>query len=148
MLVKLNLIFDKGDGAFQKKILMCTLGEHFRRYAHALRFAVGLPDTQKFQPIVKFIHYQISSGARTSLKVNRFMFIYEGLKLFCGAWKFLKGSEIFSRGHWRIKGAKGVLHPPPPSKLIRVYSKLEVADQQSCVSNLSYMKLSSVKEQQ
>ena len=148
MLVKLNLIFDKEDGTFQKKNLMYTLGEHFRRYAHALKFAVGLPDTQKFQPIVKFIHYQISSGARTSLKVNRFMFIYEGLKLFCEAWKFLKGSEIFSGDIGVLRGLRGSCTPLPPSKLIRVYSKLEVADQQSCVSNLSYMKLSSVKEQQ
>ena len=48
-------------------MLICTLGEHFRRCAHALRFAVGLHGTQKFHPIVKYKHYQISSGARASL---------------------------------------------------------------------------------
>ena len=37
------------------------------RYAHALRFAVGLHGTQKFHPIVKYKHYQILSGARASL---------------------------------------------------------------------------------
>ena len=36
-------------------------------YAHALRFAVGLHGTQKLHPIVKYEHYQISSGARASL---------------------------------------------------------------------------------
>ena len=36
-----------------------TLGEHFRQYAHAFKFAVGLHDTQKFHPIVKYKHYQI-----------------------------------------------------------------------------------------
>ena len=33
------------DGTFPKKILMRGIGEHFslfRRYAHALRFAIGL----------------------------------------------------------------------------------------------------------
>ena len=30
---------------------------------HALRFAGGLDGTQKFNPIVKYKHYQISSGA-------------------------------------------------------------------------------------
>ena len=39
------------------------------RYAHALRFAVGLHGTQKFHPIVKDRLYQISSGARASLVV-------------------------------------------------------------------------------
>ena len=48
---------------------MCALGEHFRRYAHALRFAIGLHGSQKFPPIVKCKHYQISSGARASLHV-------------------------------------------------------------------------------
>ena len=48
---------------FPKKLI----GEDFRRYAHALRFAVGLQGTQKFHPIVKFKHYQISSGALASL---------------------------------------------------------------------------------
>ena len=41
--------------------------EHFRRYAHALRFAIGLHGAWKFHPIVKYKHYQISSGARASL---------------------------------------------------------------------------------
>ena len=45
---------------------MCT-GEHFGRYAHALKFAVGLHGTQKFHSIVKYKHYQISSGARANL---------------------------------------------------------------------------------
>ena len=53
-----------------KKKLICALREHFRRYAHALRFAVGLHGTQKFNPIVKYKHYQISSGARASLNYN------------------------------------------------------------------------------
>ena len=56
-----------------KKNLICTLGEHFRRYAayaHALRFAVGLHGTQIFYPIVKYKHYQILSGARTSLVIR------------------------------------------------------------------------------
>ena len=44
--------------------------EHFRRYAHALGFAIGrLHGTQKFHPIVIYKHYQISSGARASLMV-------------------------------------------------------------------------------
>ena len=30
------------DGTFPKKILMRGIGEHFRQYAHALRFAIGL----------------------------------------------------------------------------------------------------------
>ena len=46
---------------------MCTLGEHFRQYAHALRFAFGLHGTQKFHPVVKYKHYQISIGAQASL---------------------------------------------------------------------------------
>ena len=53
-----------------KKNLMRALGEHFRRYAHALGFAVGLHGTQKFNPIVKYKHYQISSGARASLVIQ------------------------------------------------------------------------------
>ena len=36
-------------------------------YAHALRVAVALHGTQKFHPIVKYKHYQISSEARASL---------------------------------------------------------------------------------
>ena len=47
--------------------LKCALKEHFRRYAHAIRFIVGLHDTQNFHPIVKYEQYQISSGARASL---------------------------------------------------------------------------------
>ena len=46
---------------------MRIIGEHFRRYAHALIFAIGLHGAQKFYPIVKYKHYQISSGARASL---------------------------------------------------------------------------------
>ena len=49
------------------KKLMRIIGEHFRRYAHALRFAIGLHGAQKFDPIGKYKHYQISSGARASL---------------------------------------------------------------------------------
>ena len=30
------------DGTFPKKILMRGIGEHFKRYAHALGFAIGL----------------------------------------------------------------------------------------------------------
>ena len=41
-------------------------GSYFRPYAHALRFAVGLHGTQKFHPIVKKKHCQISSEARAS----------------------------------------------------------------------------------
>ena len=36
-------------------------------YAYALRFAVGPHGTQKFHPVVKYKHYEISSGARASL---------------------------------------------------------------------------------
>ena len=57
-----------------KKKLICALGEHFRRYAHALRFAIGLLSTsyilhgtQKFHQIVKYKPYQISSGPQASL---------------------------------------------------------------------------------
>ena len=46
---------------------MRIIGDHFRRYAHALRFAIGLHGAKKFHPIVKNKHYQISSGARASL---------------------------------------------------------------------------------
>ena len=46
---------------------MCAFGEHLRRYANALRFAVGLHGTQKSYPIIKYKQYQISSGARASL---------------------------------------------------------------------------------
>ena len=53
-----------------KKKLMCALGEHFRRYAHDLRFAIGLHGTQKFHPVVKYKHYQISSEARVSLVIR------------------------------------------------------------------------------
>ena len=59
---------------FFKKKLLCALhleNEHFRRHAHALRFAVGLHGTQKFHPIVKYKHYQISSGTRASLVQRR-----------------------------------------------------------------------------
>ena len=47
-----------------KKNLMCALGEHFRQYVHALKFAIGLcrHGTQKFHPVAKYKHYQISSG--------------------------------------------------------------------------------------
>ena len=31
-----------------------------RRYAHSLRFPVGLYDTKKIHQMVKYIHYQIS----------------------------------------------------------------------------------------
>ena len=48
---------------------MCALGEHFRRYAHALRFAISQHGTQKFHPVVKYKHYQISSGTRASLGI-------------------------------------------------------------------------------
>ena len=56
---------------FQQKNLMRGIGEHFRRYAHALRFAIGLHGVKKFHRIVKYNHYQISSGARASLKNGR-----------------------------------------------------------------------------
>ena len=44
-----------------KKKLIFVFGEYFSRYAHALRFAVGLQGTQTFHPII------ISSGARAIL---------------------------------------------------------------------------------
>ena len=50
-----------------KKKLMWGIGEHFRRYAHAFRFAIGPHGAWKIHPIVKYKHYQISSGARASL---------------------------------------------------------------------------------
>ena len=46
---------------------MQIIGDHFRRYAHALRFAIGLHGAYKFHPIVKNKHYHISNGARASL---------------------------------------------------------------------------------
>ena len=49
---------------------MRIIGDHFRRYAHALRFAIGLHGAKKFHPIVKNKHYQISSGARASLTLS------------------------------------------------------------------------------
>ena len=49
------------------KNLMRGIGEHFRRYAHGLRFVIGLHGAEKFHPIVKHKHYQISNGARASL---------------------------------------------------------------------------------
>ena len=54
---------------FQKN-LMRIIGDHFRRYAHALRFAIGLHGAYKFHPSVKNKHYQISSGARASLSAR------------------------------------------------------------------------------
>ena len=61
---------------------MCALGEHFRRYAHALRFAIGLHGTQKFHPIVKYKHFQISTGAQTCLDNHNVYFLYKNfLKL-------------------------------------------------------------------
>ena len=48
---------------------MRIIADHFRRYAHALRFAIGLHGAEKFHPIVKNKHYHISSGARASLLV-------------------------------------------------------------------------------
>ena len=50
-----------------RHFLICALVEHFRRYAHEIKFVIGLHDTQKFHPIVKYEHYQISSGARPNL---------------------------------------------------------------------------------
>ena len=35
-------MFDNEDRTFPKKKLMRGIGEHFRRYAHVLRFAIGL----------------------------------------------------------------------------------------------------------
>ena len=46
---------------------MRIIADHFRQYAHALRFAIDLHGAKKFHPIVKNKHYQISSGARASL---------------------------------------------------------------------------------
>ena len=62
-----------------KKNLICALGEHFRRYAHALRFAVGLHGAQKLHPIVTYKHYQISSGALASLLL---LYIVNGPKYY------------------------------------------------------------------
>ena len=40
---------------FQKKfILMRDIGEHFRRYSHSLRFAIGQHGAKKFHPNVKY----------------------------------------------------------------------------------------------
>ena len=49
---------------------MRIIGDHFRRYAHALRFAIGLHGAKKLHSIVKNKHYQISSGARASLDLD------------------------------------------------------------------------------
>ena len=46
---------------------MRIIADHFRLYAHALRFAIGLHGVYKFHRIVENKHYQISSGARASL---------------------------------------------------------------------------------
>ena len=43
---------------------MWGIGEHIRRFAHALEIAIGLHGAKKVHPIVKYKHYQISSGAR------------------------------------------------------------------------------------
>ena len=62
---------------FQKK-LMWGLGEHFRRYAHALRFAIGRHGhgAYKFHPIVKYKHYQVSSEARAGLVLSVLLYVY------------------------------------------------------------------------
>ena len=39
--------------------------------------------------------------------------------------------------HWRIEGEQRGPVPPPPLKLDKVYSKLEVADQQGVVNSRS-----------
>ena len=54
---------------FPKKINMCTWRTlQAISYAHALslRFAIGLHGAQKLYPIVKYKHYQISSGELAS----------------------------------------------------------------------------------
>ena len=56
----------------------------FRRYAHALRFAIGLHGAYKCHPIVKNKHYQISSGARASL-IKYILQTYNIKRIFGGA---------------------------------------------------------------
>ena len=55
-----------------KKKLMCALGEHFRRYAHALRFAVGLHGTQKFHPLLNIntTKFQVEREPVYSISLN------------------------------------------------------------------------------
>ena len=49
---------------------------HWRtRYVHALRFAIDLHGIQKFHPIDKYKHYQISSGVRASLDNHCYPYI-------------------------------------------------------------------------
>ena len=55
---------------FRIKKKISALGEHFKRYAHAIRSVIGLHGTEKFHPIVKYEDYQISSRARASLVVG------------------------------------------------------------------------------
>ena len=57
---------------------MRIIADHFRQYAHALRFAIDLHGAKKFHPIVKNKHYQISSGARASLQGRKSMFKHGG----------------------------------------------------------------------
>ena len=38
-------MFDKEDLTFQLFSLICAVGEHFRRYAYAIRIVVGLTGT-------------------------------------------------------------------------------------------------------
>ena len=55
-----------------KKNEICALRKKFRLYAHAIRFAFDLHSTKKFHPIVKYKHYQISSGSRASLFFHKY----------------------------------------------------------------------------
>ena len=48
---------------------MCTWRTLEALCVYAIRFVVGLHGTQKFHPIVKYEHDQISSGARACLVV-------------------------------------------------------------------------------
>ena len=50
---------------FSKFVLICEVGEHFRRYAHAIRIVVGLlVPRNSIQLFNEYEQYQISSGAR------------------------------------------------------------------------------------
>ena len=59
---------------------MRIIADHFRRCAHALRFAIGLHGAEKFHPIVKNKHYHISSGARASLEKKEYFFFLQASK--------------------------------------------------------------------
>ena len=110
-------------------------------YAHVLRFATGLHGAQKFHPIVKYKHYQISSGARSSHAVSQSEF-YQIILQNTQNCAIL--NKIFQSSLYRPEGSsnphtyapltffatcniycptfpRNNLNPPPPKKKIYIY---------------------------